>query len=268
MGPVEGCAQRLVPGRGRPGTTRQHVEYVAEPLGELSDRQDAHPGGGQLDGKGQAVQLAAELCHLGPVGVGDREVRCDEPCPVAEELNRLLLVKRRYRPGPLAFDAERLAAGGEDGKSGALGEQVLGQGCGCFGEVLAVVEDDQDLLVAAGGQVGGDGFRRVRARRLRHAEPGGHGRGDDVRVVERRELDPGDVDRSIAGAVAVGQRGGCREREPRLAGAARPGERQQAALPGRAGDRGQLRVPAHQRRQPHGKPSGGQHCHLVSPPAC
>ena len=272
MGPVEGRAQRLVPGRGGPGAARQHVEHVVEPLGELPDRQHAHPGGGQLDGEGQAVQLAAELCHLGPVGVGDREVRCDQPRPVAEELNRLLLVKRRYRPGPLAFDAERLAAGGEDGKRGALGEQVLGQGRGRFGQVLAVVEHDQDLLVAAGGLTRGV---RWAAMASAGSVPGVSGTpslaatagattsasSSGASSTQATSTAPSPAAPPSASAVAAASASRVLPVPPGPVSVSR------RLSSGRAGDRGQLGVPAHQRRQPHRKPSGGQHCHLVSPPA-
>ena len=198
-------------------------------------RQDAHPGGGQLDRERQPVQLAAQLVDLGLVGVGDREVGRDEPRPVAEQLNRLPLLKRRHWPGPLAFHAERLAAGGEDRQRGALGQQALDEGGDRAGQVLAVVKHDEHPLVARGArkrgvQMVGDSRRRVNPGVSGTPSPaatvGATSCGSSSGASSTQATSTAPADRG-----ASRQRGGRRESQPRLPGATGAGEREQRLCP-------------------------------------
>ena len=89
--------------------------------------------------------------------------------------------------------------------------------------------------------MGGDGGGRVHARGLGHAEPGGHRRGDDPRVDPAVRARPRPR-RPVPAASS--RRGG--ERQPRLAGAARAGEREQAAAREGARHLAKLRRPGPQ----------------------
>ncbi len=273
VGPVEGGPQRLVPRRGGARAALEDAERVVEPLRQLPDRQHPDPGRGQLDRQRQPVEPGANLGDGLLVGVGDGERRRHLPGPVLEQHGRVGPAKRRYRPGPLALDAEGLAAGREDAERGAVGEQALGQARAGGREVLAVVQHEQHRAapgVAASAQVGRDGGDLVRFLGLGHAERRGHGRRDELRVGQRGELDPGDVGWLAGGSAGLGGRGHVRggqpgrdgQRQPRLARAARAGQREHAALGEGTVHLAKLRLPAHQRRQPHRELSCGQHRHV------
>jgi hypothetical protein len=161
---------------------------------------------------------------------------------VLEKPHRVGAGQRGHRPGPLALHGERLPAGGKHGQGRALGKQVLGQLGDGGGQVLAVVEHDEHRPVGVvRADVEGDRRGRVQARCLGHAQPPGHGQRDDIRDIHRRQLNPGHVG-------VGGQRGRGGQRQPRLAGATRPGQRQQAAASQRAPYRAEFGITAHERR--------------------
>jgi hypothetical protein len=81
---------------------------------DLLGREHADAGGGELDRKRKVVESAAELGH--------RLTRPD-PGARAEELDRVLPIKRRHCVGDLALDAQELAARHEHPKLGAGAEE-------------------------------------------------------------------------------------------------------------------------------------------------
>ena len=97
-----------------------------------------------------------------------------------------------YRYEDLAGNAERLAAGGHQPKTGHLPDQGVGEGRGRVDHVLIVVEDNNKR---APGEVSSDELCR-RSRRLGVAQSGpqgsecsGRGRGDPLGICDASELD-------------------------------------------------------------------------------
>ena len=259
MAPVQRRAQRLM-ARGRGARAAdQEGEDVVQPLGQLGRGQDPHPRRGQLDGQRQAVEPLADGGHLSGVLVGDLERRPDQLRPLLEQLDRvrggqgrrgqagarasLGQRERRYLPVELALHAQSLAAGGQHGQRRAGGQQALGQAGRRSGQVLAVVQHDQHLMVA---DVLGHRLGRVLPGGIGHAQPAGQGLPDDPGVLDLGQLYPAHPGRE---GLAGRSRGG--QGQPRLARAARAGEGEQAGAGHRLHDVVELALTTHQRGEPH-----------------
>ena len=186
------------------------------------------PRGGELDREREAVEAAADLGDR----LGGLEAGCHLSRAGDEELDRLLLGKRRHRVLVLAAEVERLAARDEDRHLLRLCEQ-LGQPRRCLDELLEVVEQEQRPLAA---QVLGEpvlGAQRLRDRRL-----------DERGVAERRQRHPPD-----AVGIVLDELGRDLEREPRLARSRPPGQRHQPRPRGELDELGQLALAADERRR-------------------
>ena len=96
VAPVHRRPQCRLAGYGRARPCGQEVETVGQGLGDPLHAHHAHPGGGQLDGKGDAVQVRTDGRHRRGVVVGYGEVRAHRPGPVGEQAGRLGSVKGRY----------------------------------------------------------------------------------------------------------------------------------------------------------------------------
>ncbi|MFC6542474.1 hypothetical protein ACFQES_37805 [Nonomuraea salmonea] len=271
MAPPDRGAQRPVPGRvGSPqivvGVAQQR-EAVVEPLAQLGDAQLGQPGRGQLDRQGQALQVAADAYELVAVAVRHLEAGHDGGGPLGEQLHRLLrALAARVGHGQrldderlLVGDVQRAAAGGEDRQPGRGDQQ---RACGpraVVDEVLAGVEDQEQVAV---GEILAEHLHHRPRRPVRE----GQRLGDRVRqqraLVERRQRD-------VPGAVRVRRphAGGGPERQPGLADARGAGQRHHAELTAQPADPGQLATPAHQaghlRRQIAGRPP--THLHQPHP---
>ena len=151
--------------------------------------------------------------------------------------------ERRHLPVDLALHAQGLAAGGQHGQRRARGQQVLGQAGRRAGQVLAVVQDDQDLVVR---DVLGHRLGRVLPGGIGHTQPAGQGLPDDPGVLDLSQFDPAHPGRE---GLADRPRGG--QGQPRLARAARAGEGEQAGASNRLHDVVELALAAHQRGEPH-----------------
>jgi hypothetical protein len=252
VAPVDRRLQGLLAGQRGAAAPRQHPEPVLEAGEELLHRQHPDAGRGQLEGQRDAVQPHAHLRDGGGVPGGQAEPGERRPGPVGEQAHGLrpgdlrdrgprLRVRtagerrerqRRHAPHRLTREPQRLAAGRQDADVRAGAQQRLGQRGAGADEVLAVVEHEQEALgpqrVAERGQQGAAGL-------LAHADDGRHRLGDGGRVGERGELDQPD-----AAGEPLPREQGLRhpEGQPRLAGAAGAGERDQAPgaqQPGRLG---------------------------------
>ena len=94
--------------------------------------------------------------------------------------------QRRHAEDDLARDPESLTAGGQDPQAGAAPEERLRDGRARVDQVLAVVEDEQDLAVA---QMLDDELDVRLGLPLPDAEHVGHGLDDEGGVADCRELD-------------------------------------------------------------------------------
>ena len=145
--------------------------------------------------------------------------------------------QRRDAVGRLTGNAQRLAAGGQDGQPGRVAQQRVGLTGAGVNQMLAVVQDHQQLLVA---QIVGQRSIERTARLLRHAQRAADGRDQQRRVGYRGQLDqPGAV------RVALEPVGGKLQRKSRLARPSRPGQGQESGAS--QGDRSLHAVPAHAR---------------------
>jgi hypothetical protein len=129
--------------------------------------------------------------------------------------------ERQHRIHLLARDAQRFAARRDDPDIGRGAKQRIGERRACAHHLLAVVEDQQALPRL-----------QVRAQRVGERLAGllAHGEHlcrlvrDERRVADRREIEEPD-----AVGIRIEHVGGDLQREPRLAEAAHPEERQEAA---------------------------------------
>ena len=114
MTPSHGELQCLLARQHRPAAAGEEPEPVVEGGGDPDGRHHANPGGGQFDGQGQAVEVAADLCHrLGVRTVGG------EPGPdlgrsLHEKADPCFIVEGRHPIGQFPGHPQRLAAGGQD----------------------------------------------------------------------------------------------------------------------------------------------------------
>ena len=230
VAPVHRRLQRLVPGQGAaaPG---EEAEAVVEPGPDLVDREHGDARRGELDRQRDAVEAAADLGDGGAVARVEREPRLDQPSPVDEDPHRFRVADRRelvrrrqrqraHRIDLLAGDAERLAAGRDQVQCRARREHRLDDGDHGVDDVLAVVEHDQQ---PARRHVLGQARCQRRAVDFGNAEHRGDDGDDAIAVLHRRQIDEPD-------AVGKGIELLARQllRQPRLAAAADPAQRDQA----------------------------------------
>ena len=176
----------------------EHGESLAEQIGDLALGRRVGPTGGEFERKRHAVESTAQLTH-GIEWCG-RVIRVRHVCRSIEEqrlgVTRQLRVRRADRESAereahLAGATERDTAGGEDRESWNAFEQVPHGLGGLDMEVLAVVEHQQRLVRAKGGdQVGvglvGGGVRQAQRSCDRGAETVGVGELGEIGEPRRR----------------------------------------------------------------------------------
>ena len=133
------------------------VEPVLQVIGELLHRQGLQPSGGQLDGERDAVQPPADPGHGRQVRLAHLQARHRGLGPVEEEPERVV---RARRPDPRLGHLERLdeqqrllrqfeglTGGHDDPHAGGRGQDAGDEAAAGVQEVLAGVEEQQQLLV-------------------------------------------------------------------------------------------------------------------------
>ena len=249
VAPVEGGPQRALPG----GQVARPLEQGRVEAGEQGRRVE-HPraGGRQLEGERDARRggrrsrprprrrrgRSPQPGCTAPARSSRRRTAGESSAPASADGSRsgsttssvsprtcsgARLVASTVRPGAASISAAT---------AGAASQQVL-----------EVVEDQQQLLVA---QAGGDVGDQVAAGNDDRLDGVADGRQHGLVVEQRRQLDE---DHAVD--VPVPLRGPDGEREPRLADPAGAGERHQPVLPDQPADPADLLVAADQRGRGH-----------------
>ena len=232
VAPRDRAPQRLLPVGEIARARLQQAEAALQPRQDRRGRQQLDARRGQLDRQRQPVQAGADLGDRRGVVVGDLESRLDRERPLDEQPDRLVLRhtlggrarigehQRRHRHLLLARDAKRAARRRDHLQARAGADQIGDQRRGGQ-HLLEVVHHQQRLPIA---QV-------LHQPVPRRALPGLQVQGVDDRgrhqigVDDRRERDEGDAARE-----AIRHLRRDLQRQARLAGAARAGQRQHARL--------------------------------------
>ncbi|CAM5385821.1 hypothetical protein STANM309S_03937 [Streptomyces tanashiensis] len=222
-----GVGQQVEAG-SRPGV-EAGAQLVADGFGAL----EADLRGGQFQGERDALQTYADLAG----GAGGGEVLPGGP---AEQLQGVASGGRQRVEcdDVLPLDAERPAAGGEDGEAGGGGEEFGDEPGAGLGEVLAGVEDEEQPAVGepaaesggthAGGVVG-------------EVDGVGDERDEEPVAVELGQVGPPGAVRERAGGAVRGA-----QREPGLPDSPDAGHGDEAVLRQRGGHALQFRAASHE----------------------
>ena len=273
MAPVQGGRQRPLAGVGGRVAPREQAKTGVQARRQLGRGQHHHLARRQLQGQGQPVQAGADLDHGRGVLVRQGEGGPHVAGPLHEQAHRPVPQEgRRLRqggrgqglagraggpgqgghpPGGLPRQAQGPPAGGQHAHAGAGPQQGLRQRPAGAQEVLAVVQHEQQ---APGAQGPAQGIRQGPLGDLRHPGGGGDRLGHQLRVGQGRQLrqpHPVRVRRLVLSGPprAAREAGGEGQSQAGLAAPAGAGQRQQAGLGQAPGDRRQLPLPPHQRRQ-------------------
>ena len=228
VAPVDRVAERALPCRQVVRAAGEEVEPLLEPPQDRLRREQLHPSCRELDRERKTVEAPADPRHCGRVLVRELEARLDRAGAVEEELDggracerasaltvRLGQGERRHRELPLLAQAQRGLARHERGHSGRRAEQLVderrrGQ------HLLEVVEHEQAGIVS---QPSRDRLDERHVGGFLDAEHARDRRAHDFGVADR-----GQVDEERSAELSSELRGRS-EGEPRLARAARAGER-------------------------------------------
>ena len=196
---------------------REQREAAIEPAEHGRGREQSDARRRQLDREREAVEPRTDLLdRLGVLAVR-LESRSGGARPLDEELGRRGRLERRHRVLALRANPERRAARHEHLQT-RRGRDELGDLRRRRQHVLEVVEHEQGALVA---ELAGEALRVGVGR----AELLGKRSEHETGIGERLQLDEHGSAREVAC-----RRGGSSERQPRLTGAARPRERDEADL--------------------------------------
>jgi hypothetical protein len=218
----------------------EQVEARVEPAGEVVDGQRADPGGGKLDGEGEAVEGPADVTDPPQEPRAGHKLGIGGTCPVQEQPDggavHLLGVgswdlQWWHDHGLLPAYGQPLATGRQHHQAGGDGNQLLGQPGDGGEEVLAVVEDQQ---TPGPSRPLAERVHQVHARHELDPHDPGDGVGHGAGVAERGQVHP--PHRVVAVGDLLGQAG--------LAHPARADQGHQASGGEGPADEGQLPLPA------------------------
>ena len=112
VGPVDRRPQRLLPPHRGARPARQEAESVVQAAEDVVQRECAHAGRSQFDGKRHSVQAPADLLDGGRIVLADSEIGPDPARSVGEQVDRLVTDRqRRHQERHLARHPERFPAG-------------------------------------------------------------------------------------------------------------------------------------------------------------
>ena len=235
MAPIDRPAQRLLPCR----QVARPAHEKAQPMAELREhalrRQHPHPRRGEFDRQRQAVEPVADLRHRGSVLVGDREGGLHRHRALDEQGHRFVLgqsIQRRQasevgqRQGRngiirLAGQTQHFPAGDQHFQAWRSAQELAEQWRG-IDHLLEVVQHQQHLFPA---QVVFELFLQLAAGGFAYVEGLGDRLQHQRRIAQRRQGDEKHPLLEFIHHVGGGLQG-----EAGLAGAADPGQGQQAHL--------------------------------------
>lgn len=261
-GAMPGCLGAVAPGQQPEAVV---LDMLGEAVGQFVRSQRPQPRRRQLDRQRQPVQGGADVRHTRV----PRETGAHRGRPVQEEPRGRLRRQRRHRAQHLAGDPQRLAARGEDPHTRAGAQEQAGDPCHVLDQMLAVVQDEQQLAVLQGGEEPVGGVPRGGAETFAQTEGGEQGVGELGGVGERGELDQANVRVSVCVNVCVSAyatmcvdvrvRVRMREldRQTGLARSARPGECDQALAGEQGADAREFAVASDEAGQLGGEPPVG-----------
>jgi hypothetical protein len=185
MTPVDGVVQAAEALGLVLGAATEEGESVIELGNELGGLEQAEPGGGELKGKGQAIEAAAEGGDVGGGGISEIDGGVGGMGPAEQELNggkschftggeRAWWRNRQGEQGKgvLAGGTDEATACGNDGEPWAFGEKRNQLGRHAF-EVFQIVQHEDGWLEP---KRRGQGVRQVLGGRLLGIEGSGNDR--------------------------------------------------------------------------------------------
>jgi hypothetical protein len=243
MAPVDRRGERLVPAVGPAGPSHEQLEPIVQGGIDLLGAEGAEPGGSQLDRERDAVEPRHDGPHCGATRGIELEQGSHEAGSIDEQGDGIVVAQGPDPGHDLAEEAERLAAGDQHRDARATEQDRLDRRRRGRDQVFRIVHAQQRPAIADVVDRRGE---RATDRLDEHARRRGDGFGDPGVVDQVGELDP-----PHAAVEPVRLSGGNLQRQPGLAGAARPGQGHEPRLLERGGELGDVVVAAHERGQPH-----------------
>ena len=168
-------------GQGGAAATGEQPKAIIQAGRDLLHHHGAHTGCGQFNRQRHAIELATNLGDGGSIGFGKGKGRVDCPSAIDKEANRFTLGQIRERQGgieigqlqgrhaqnALTHHPQGFPAGHQDLELWTGAQQRLHQLGACLNQMLAIVQDQQQLLCT---QLGGQGPNERVIRLLAHAQ--------------------------------------------------------------------------------------------------
>ena len=133
------CARAAVP---------EQPQVTGKPGEQFVKADGAQPERRELDRERDAVKHLAEPHDLGQRLRGHLESWVRRPRPVGEQADRVVGIQRTEAEDHLAGQVERLAAGHHQHRAVAAAQDRVGEQCAGVDDVLAGVQDEQQVLAA------------------------------------------------------------------------------------------------------------------------
>src|SRR5215203_1270927 len=162
VAPVEQRPQGLVAWKGRAASPDEQEEAIVQAAREPLRRHHPQLRNGKLDRHRDAVEMLADVGDRRGIGVAQGEAVDGRGDALDEQANRAVAegfrggdalraareAQARNPVGALPVDAQRLSARREEQERGAPEHELLGEPRRGFHEVLAILEDEERLLLA------------------------------------------------------------------------------------------------------------------------
>ncbi len=258
VAPGDGVAQgALALGEG-PDPGGEEGEAALQPRQHLLGREDLGPGGGQLDGQGQAVEPGGDLGHRRGVLLRDSEPRLHRQGPLREqpdglepaeggEVGHLLGVgglEGRHQILLLAAQPQHDPGGGHHLQPGGRDEELLDHGARLH-HLFEVIDHQEELSVP---EVVLHAVEDGASGHLRDPQGAGHRGGNQGRIGHR-----GQVHEEAAVLVVGEDLPGHLQRQPGLPGPPGAGQGEQPGPAQEVPDFLDLLLPPHERGELGGK---------------